>query len=202
MDKLLCPHLPLHSAERLLSDPPLGPLLLPHGAPTTTRSLVYLSSDLSLRPEGFVRQRETTYVLPYKTPSNMRPPFPQRTLGLLELFWQFTSLAASSSDRSRRRPVLASAPWFNVESVSGSLRPERTDSRALTPFYVIFEMEVSLHVRARELLRLDAPAVGAGVGGALAVAGPRTLNGSSTTHRLAFLKVTSDAVLPSVGPVS
>ena len=132
----------------------------------------------------------------------MRPPFPQRTLGPLELFWQFTSLAASSSDRSRRRPVLASAPWFNVESVSGSLRPERTDSRALTPFYVIFEMEVSLHVRARELLRLDAPAVGAGVGGALAVAGPRTLNGSSTTHRLASLKVTSDAVLPSVGPVS
>ena len=148
-----------------------------------------------------MRQRETTYVLPYKTPSNMRPPFPQRTLVPLELFWQFTSLAASF-DRFRRRPVLASAPWSNVESVFGSLRPERTNSRALTPFYAIFEMEVSLHVRAWRLLCLDAPAVGAGVWGGLVVARPRTLNGSSTTHRLASLKVTSDAVLPSVGPVS
>ena len=108
---------------------------------------------------------------------------------------------AASSVRFRLRPVLASVPLSNVESVFGSLRPERTDSRALTPFYEIFEMEVSLHVRARELLRLDAPAVVAGVGGALVVAGPRTLTGSSTTHRITSLKVTSDAVMPSVQPV-
>jgi hypothetical protein len=38
--------------------------------------------------------------------------------------------------------------------------------------------------------------------GPLVVAGPSQLNESITTHRLTSLKVTSDAVLPFVGPVS
>jgi hypothetical protein len=118
-----------------------------------------------------------------------------------EVFWQFTSSAASS-DRFRRRLVLASAPLSNVETVFGSLHPERVDSRALTPFCVIFEMEVSLPVHVRGHLCLDALVVEAGVGVALVVAGPNPLNGSSTTHLLASMKVTSDAVLPSVEPVS
>jgi hypothetical protein len=52
-------------------------------------------------------------------------------------------------------------------------------------------------------LRIDVVVVEARVvGGALVVAGPNPLNGSNITHRLTSLKVTSDAVLPSVEPVS
>jgi hypothetical protein len=76
------------------------------------------------------------------------------------------------------------------------------DSRASTPFYVIFGMEVSLPVRARGLLCLYAPVLGAEVGVAFAVAGPDLLNGRSITPRHTFLKVTSDAELPSVEPES
>jgi hypothetical protein len=82
------------------------------------------------------------------------------------------------------------------------MSPERMDSRASTPFYVIFGMEVSLPVRAQGLMCLDAPVVWAGVGVALAVARPDLLNGRSINPRLTFLKVTSDSVLPSVEPES
>jgi hypothetical protein len=55
------------------------------------------------------------------------------------------------------------------------------DSRASTPFHVMFGMEVSLLVRARGPLCPNALMVEAGVGAALAVAGPFVLNGSSNT---------------------
>jgi hypothetical protein len=87
----------------------------------------------------------------------------------------------------------------DVESVFGSLRPERMDSRALTPFYVFFGMEVSLLVRARGPMCLAALVVGAGVWGLSSSSGPAHSRGEATATSP---KMTSDAVLPSVELVS
>jgi hypothetical protein len=53
---------------------------------------------------------------------------------------------------------------FNIESVFGSLRPERMDSHASTPYYVVVGMEVSLLVPDRAPQCRDALVVAAGVG--------------------------------------
>jgi hypothetical protein len=63
-------------------------------------------------------------------------------------------------------------------------------------------MEVSLVVRVRGPMCLNALLVGDGVGAALAVVGPGPLNVSNNTHRLTSPKVISDAVLPSAKTVS
>jgi hypothetical protein len=160
-----------------------------------TMLLASWGSDLN---RGFVRQREMTSLRPYKALSNMQLPFPQRALVPPEILWQFIFLAASSPVCLRLRVVPVSAPVFNVESVFRSLRPERTDSQTSTPSYVLLGMEMSLLVRARGPMCLDALIVGPGVGVAPAVAGPGPLNMSSNGHIIISPKVTPDAVLPFV----
>jgi hypothetical protein len=90
----------------------------------------------------------------------MQPRFPQRTLVPPELFEQFIVLAASSSIRFRLRMVLASDSLPNVDSVVGSLRPEKMDSHALTLSSDMFGIDVSFLVPAQGPLCRDAIVVG------------------------------------------
>jgi hypothetical protein len=64
----------------------------------------------------------------------------------------------------------------NVEPVFGSLRPERTDSHAVTPSYVTIKMGMSLLVLVGGAMCRDAIVIGAVMGAVPTVAGPGSLN--------------------------